>query len=223
MHAHPEVGKNRLDSFLALPMQRLTRLKLLVEVIHKLQSVVASDAEERAIAGSTETMTPGACENIRRMKITKEQLENSSIALRELKRVGRSNFFLPMAYNISIPFPINAIIYINGLKKNWWEFHHSIYYRGMDRNRNIPDIRGDRLFGVLVSYVRPRSKIDRKGYKIINLLICNYFHQVMSKFMSWDFFYRGISIKWPLVLISQLGIIHFNNLCDYGSRSCMKI
>ncbi|VDL20726.1 unnamed protein product, partial [Hymenolepis diminuta] len=87
MHAHPAVGKNRLDSFLALPMQRLTRLKLLVEVIQKLQSVVASDAEERAVAGSTETMTPGASDNSRRMKITKEQIENSSIALRELKRL----------------------------------------------------------------------------------------------------------------------------------------
>lgn len=90
MHAHPAVGKNRLDSFLALPMQRLTRLKLLVEVIQRLQTVVASDAEERAVAGSTETMTPGASDNSRRMKITKEQIENSSIALRELKRVRLS-------------------------------------------------------------------------------------------------------------------------------------
>ncbi|KAM7542900.1 hypothetical protein Aperf_G00000004460 [Anoplocephala perfoliata] len=87
MHAHPAVGKNHLDSFLALPMQRLTRLKLLVEVIQKLQSVVAREAEERAAAGSTETMTPGACENVPKMKITEEQLENASIALRELKRL----------------------------------------------------------------------------------------------------------------------------------------
>nr|CDS29278.1 guanine nucleotide exchange factor [Hymenolepis microstoma] len=87
MHAHPEVGKNRLDSFLALPMQRLTRLKLLVEVIQKLQSLVAMDAEKRAVAGSTETMTPGVCDSSRRMKITKQQIENSSIALRELKRL----------------------------------------------------------------------------------------------------------------------------------------
>ena len=88
MHAHPEVGKNRLDSFLALPMQRLTRLKLLVEVIQKLQTVVASEAEEQAVKGSTETMTPGGNDACRRMKITKEHLENSSIALKELKRVG---------------------------------------------------------------------------------------------------------------------------------------
>ncbi|VDN95891.1 unnamed protein product [Rodentolepis nana] len=87
MHAHPEVGKNRLDSFLALPMQRLTRLKLLVEVIQKLQSEVAMEAEKRAVAGSTETMTPGVCDSPRRMKITKEHLENTSIALRELKRL----------------------------------------------------------------------------------------------------------------------------------------
>ncbi|VDD79759.1 unnamed protein product [Mesocestoides corti] len=87
MHAHPAVGKNHLDSFLALPMQRLTRLKLLVEVIQKLQAVVASDAEERAITGSTETMTPAATEGIRRMKITPQQQENASIALRELKRL----------------------------------------------------------------------------------------------------------------------------------------
>ncbi|KAM3177622.1 hypothetical protein ACTXT7_004204 [Hymenolepis weldensis] len=92
MHAHPAVGKNRLDSFLALPMQRLTRLKLLVEVIQRLQSVVASDAEERAVAGSTETMTPGASDNSRRMKITKEQIENSRIALRELKRLLHIDF-----------------------------------------------------------------------------------------------------------------------------------
>lgn len=88
MHAHPAVGKNRLDSFLALPMQRLTRLKLLVEVIQKLQMAVANDAEERVVTGSTETMTPGGCEGLRRMKITPQQLENSSIALRELKRVS---------------------------------------------------------------------------------------------------------------------------------------
>ncbi|VDK37852.1 unnamed protein product [Taenia asiatica] len=87
MHAHPAVGKNRLDSFLALPMQRLTRLKLLVEVIQKLQMAVASDAEERIVTGSTETMTPGGCEGLRKMKITSQQLENSSIALRELKRL----------------------------------------------------------------------------------------------------------------------------------------
>ncbi|CDI97021.1 guanine nucleotide exchange factor [Echinococcus multilocularis] len=87
MHAHPEVGKNRLDSFLALPMQRLTRLKLLVEVIQKLQMAVISDSEEDAVTGSTETMTPGGCEGSRRMKITPQQLENSSIALRELKRL----------------------------------------------------------------------------------------------------------------------------------------
>ncbi|KAL5969455.1 Rho guanine nucleotide exchange factor 16 [Taenia solium] len=87
MHAHPAVGKNRLDSFLALPMQRLTRLKLLVEVIQKLQMAVASDAEERIVTGSTETMTPGGCEGLRKMKITPQQLENSSIALRELKRL----------------------------------------------------------------------------------------------------------------------------------------
>ncbi|EUB59713.1 Rho guanine nucleotide exchange factor [Echinococcus granulosus] len=87
MHAHPEVGKNRLDSFLALPMQRLTRLKLLVEVIQKLQMAVISDSEEDVVTGSTETMTPGECEGSRRMKITPQQLENSSIALRELKRL----------------------------------------------------------------------------------------------------------------------------------------
>ncbi|VDM19167.1 unnamed protein product [Hydatigera taeniaeformis] len=87
MHAHPAVGKNRLDSFLALPMQRLTRLKLLVEVIQKLQMAVVNDAEERVVTGSTETMTPGECEVFRRMKITPQQLENSSIALKELKRL----------------------------------------------------------------------------------------------------------------------------------------
>lgn len=87
LHAHPTVGKNYLDSFLALPMQRLTRLKLLVEVIQKLQLSVTKDAEENPISGSTETMTP-ASERAKRMTITAEQREHVSIALKELKRVS---------------------------------------------------------------------------------------------------------------------------------------
>ncbi len=69
-------------------MQRLTRLKLLVEVIQKLQSLVKKDLEEHSVTGSTETMIPVGTEGKRRMKITPEQQENAGIALRELKRVS---------------------------------------------------------------------------------------------------------------------------------------
>lgn len=100
LHSNPAVGKNHLDSFLVLPMQRLTRLKLLVEVIRKLQILVKEDeaneeetATTASTTGSTETMTPVGTEaskqllKLRRMKITPNQQENAALALRELKRV----------------------------------------------------------------------------------------------------------------------------------------
>ncbi|VDL88677.1 unnamed protein product [Schistocephalus solidus] len=87
LHAHSDVGKNHLDSFLALPMQRLTRLKLLVEVIQKLQHCVLRDAEGSQGTGSTDTMVSGSNTARPQLRITKEQQESVEIALRELKRL----------------------------------------------------------------------------------------------------------------------------------------
>ncbi|VEL32570.1 unnamed protein product [Protopolystoma xenopodis] len=83
LHSDPICGKNRLDSFLALPMQRLTRLKLLVEVIQKLQIAVAEDAakvaELRATTGSITNTIPRVP--------TPQERENVEKALEALKRV----------------------------------------------------------------------------------------------------------------------------------------
>nr|VZI50675.1 unnamed protein product [Spirometra erinaceieuropaei] len=87
LHAHSEVGKNHLDSFLALPMQRLTRLKLLVEVIQKLQHCVLQDAEEPQVTSSTDTMISRSDITRPHIPITKKEQENVEIALRELKRL----------------------------------------------------------------------------------------------------------------------------------------
>ncbi|VDP90849.1 unnamed protein product [Echinostoma caproni] len=81
LHANPISGKNSLSSFLALPMQRLTRLKLLVEVIRRLQDAVLRDAAE-ADAGK----------GVRPYRIpTDRERENVQLALCELSRLLASS------------------------------------------------------------------------------------------------------------------------------------
>ncbi|VDK33150.1 unnamed protein product [Dibothriocephalus latus] len=71
-----------------MPMQRLTRLKLLVEVIQKLQQCVLRDAEASQGTGSTDTVSARTDIAKTQIPITKEQQDTVQIALRELKRVS---------------------------------------------------------------------------------------------------------------------------------------
>ncbi|OON14123.1 hypothetical protein X801_10087 [Opisthorchis viverrini] len=79
LHAHPISGKNSLGSFLALPMQRLTRLKLLVEVIRRLQDSVIQEASDPAQRKSPYRVP------------TDRERENVQLALRELSRLLASS------------------------------------------------------------------------------------------------------------------------------------
>ncbi|KAF7233053.1 hypothetical protein EG68_05204 [Paragonimus skrjabini miyazakii] len=79
LHSNPISGKNSLSSFLALPMQRLTRLKLLVEVIRRLQDAVLRDATE-----------PGIVNRPHRVPTDRER-ENVQLALCELSRLLASS------------------------------------------------------------------------------------------------------------------------------------
>ncbi|KAA3681368.1 uncharacterized protein DEA37_0005120, partial [Paragonimus westermani] len=79
LHSNPVSGKNSLSSFLALPMQRLTRLKLLVEVIRRLQDAVLRDATE-----------PGIVNRPHRVPTDRER-ENVQLALCELSRLLASS------------------------------------------------------------------------------------------------------------------------------------
>ncbi|KAF8570335.1 hypothetical protein P879_04574, partial [Paragonimus westermani] len=79
LHSNPISGKNSLSSFLALPMQRLTRLKLLVEVIRRLQDAVLRDATE-----------PGVVNRPHRVPTDRER-ENVQLALCELSRLLASS------------------------------------------------------------------------------------------------------------------------------------
>ncbi|THD28078.1 Guanine nucleotide exchange factor [Fasciola hepatica] len=81
LHGNPICGKNSLSSFLALPMQRLTRLKLLVEVIRRLQDAVIRDAAEAENGKRT-----------RPYRIpTDRERENVQLALCELSRLLASS------------------------------------------------------------------------------------------------------------------------------------
>ncbi|CAH8632311.1 unnamed protein product [Dicrocoelium dendriticum] len=76
LHSNPISGKHSINSFLALPMQRLTRLKLLVEVIRRLQDTIVEDAAKADFAK-------------RPLKVpTDRQRENVQLALGELCRVS---------------------------------------------------------------------------------------------------------------------------------------
>ncbi|CAH8566897.1 unnamed protein product [Schistosoma turkestanicum] len=75
LHAHPRSGKNMINSFLALPMQRLTRLKLLVEVIRRLQDAVVRDSKDKSLE-----------KHPFRVPSDRER-ENVQLALRELNRL----------------------------------------------------------------------------------------------------------------------------------------
>ncbi|CAH8674036.1 unnamed protein product [Schistosoma bovis] len=75
LHAHPISGKNTINSFLALPMQRLTRLKLLVEVIRRLQDAVVRDSKDKTLEKH-----PFRVPSVR-------ERENVQLALRELNRL----------------------------------------------------------------------------------------------------------------------------------------
>ncbi|TGZ63535.1 hypothetical protein CRM22_006871 [Opisthorchis felineus] len=79
LHSHPVSGKNSLGSFLALPMQRLTRLKLLVEVIRRLQDSVIQEASDPAKRNSPYRIP------------TDRERENVQLALRELSRLLASS------------------------------------------------------------------------------------------------------------------------------------
>ncbi|CAH8682161.1 unnamed protein product [Schistosoma rodhaini] len=75
LHAHPRSGKNMINSFLALPMQRLTRLKLLVEVIRRLQDAVVRDSKDKTLEK-------------RPFRVPSDrERENVQLALRELNRL----------------------------------------------------------------------------------------------------------------------------------------
>ncbi|TNN15801.1 Ephexin-1 [Schistosoma japonicum] len=75
LHAHPKSGKNMINSFLALPMQRLTRLKLLVEVIRRLQDAVIRDSKDKTLEK-------------RPFRVPSDrERENVQLALRELDRL----------------------------------------------------------------------------------------------------------------------------------------
>ncbi|CAH8666663.1 unnamed protein product [Heterobilharzia americana] len=75
LHAHPRSGKNLITSFLALPMQRLTRLKLLVEVIRRLQDAVIRDSMDKTLEK-------------RPFRVPSDrERENVQLALRELNRL----------------------------------------------------------------------------------------------------------------------------------------
>ncbi|KAG5452719.1 Rho guanine nucleotide exchange factor 16, variant 2 [Clonorchis sinensis] len=79
LHSHPISGKNSLGSFLALPMQRLTRLKLLVEVIRRLQDSVIQEASD-PVQRKSPYRVP-----------TDRERENVQLALRELSRLLASS------------------------------------------------------------------------------------------------------------------------------------
>ncbi|CAL8072703.1 unnamed protein product [Calicophoron daubneyi] len=75
LRTYPVCGRNSLGSFLALPMQRLTRLKLLVEVIRRLQEAVIRDASD-----------PSNKKRPNHVPTDRER-ENVQLALNELSRL----------------------------------------------------------------------------------------------------------------------------------------
>ncbi|CAH8872753.1 unnamed protein product [Trichobilharzia szidati] len=110
LHSHPRSGKNLITSFLALPMQRLTRLKLLVEVIRRLQDAVIRDSMDKTLEK-------------RPFRVPSDrERENVQLALRELNRLltasetekelmDRKSRLLTLSSSLEFPDNVKVSVY----------------------------------------------------------------------------------------------------------------